>query len=312
MELVYILPAISVLCMLAGVYFVLFHKREEARTFAANLLSEEKMDYKRRAQQQVILRKRRNENQTGFLAKIDMDMERANLFIKPNEFLMLMGGCATMAFLLVLAMGKGLLLAIPAGILGIFLPKLYIKFSIWRRMGKAEKELAQVLDTFASCFKSGYSFSRAVQQVAEQYDDPWGTELAKVSAEMNFGSSVEESLVGLTKRIPQSDVAMFVTAVLIQRETGGNLGELLETLSKTVRERFKLMNKVKALSAQGKLSAFIIFMIPFGLASIYSAMFPEVMMNFFHHPIGWGLMTLAGGCQLVGGFVLKNIVTLEV
>lgn len=312
MEMIYILPAIPVLLLMAGAYFVLYKKGDEARQHATELLTQETVDYKKRAQQQFILKKRRNADQSSFLQKIDMDLDRANIYMKPNEFLMAMGGCALVGFLLLFLMGKGLIGGLIGFVVGLFLPKLYVKFTIWRRMGKAQKEFAQVLDTFSSCFKSGYSFSRAVQQVADQYDDPWGTELAKLAAEMNFGSSLEESLYGLAKRVPHADVSMFVTAVMIQKETGGNLAELLQNLSKTVRERYKLLNKVSALSAQGKLSAFIIFMIPFGLASIYTAMFPHIMMNFFKNPIGIGLMVLAGGCQLIGGLVLKKLVTLEV
>jgi len=151
-----------------------------------------------------------------------------------------------------------------------------------------------------------------VQVVAENFDDPWSTELNKVATEMNFGATQEDALFSLAKRVPNPDVALFVTAVLIQKETGGNLAELFSNLSHTIRERYKLLGKVNALSAQGKLSATIIFCIPFGLAGMFTLIIPRMMNDFVHHPIGVALMIFALFMQLLGGLVLKRIVTLEV
>lgn len=311
--LIYVLPALVIFSLFAGVYFTFFAKKDQARQFVTELFDEEdRASRSKRMQQQFILKKKRDENQSEFFKKLDMEMERANLYLKPNEYILVSLGCAFVTGLIVYMMDKPMFFVLLGAVGGLFLPKLYIKFRIQQRMGKAQKEFSDVLDTFVNCFKSGYGFSRAVQVVADNFEDPWSTELGKVAAEMNFGSSLDESLLGLTKRVPTADVGMFVTAVMIQKETGGNLAELLTNLSGTIRERYKLYSKVKALSAQGKLSAIIIFLIPFFMGGIFYVMFPEIMINFFHHPLGIALCVVAGFMQLIGGIVLKNIVSLEV
>lgn len=313
MLLIYILAIVTVSMILAGVYFLFFRKADQAREFVQQILNDDDREeqYKRIQQQHFIL-KRRRKDQSPFFQRLDMDMERANIMLKPNEYIMLTLAASVVGFVFVYALGKGMLFCLLGAIGGFFMPQLFIKLKIMLRMAKAKAEFADVLDTLVNCFKSGYGFTRAIQVVAENFEDPWSTELGKVATEMNFGSTLEDALMALTKRIPTPDVALFVTAVLIQKETGGNLAQLLSNLSNTIRERYKLLSKVSALSAQGKLSAVIVFLIPFGLAGVFTLMQPEMMRVFFQHPIGIALTVFACFMQLLGGLVLKKIVSLEV
>jgi tight adherence protein B len=261
-------------------------------------------------EQQHHILKRKRKDQSKLISQIETMMEQANLLLKANEFILISLGSGVVIGLLGFLKGPGV--AILAGLFGLAAPFLYVKLRIMFRMGKARRQFADVLDTMVGCFKSGYGFARAVQVVAENYDDPWSTELNKVATEMNFGSSQEDALSALAKRVPNPDVALFVTAVLIQKETGGNLAELLQNLSKTIRERFKLLSKVTAMSAQGQLSAVIVFCIPFGLAGMFTAIMPDMMREFANNPIGMVLIGFAFCMQAIGGLVLKKIVTLEV
>jgi tight adherence protein B len=311
--LIYIIPVIPIVLILAGVYFTFFAKHDQARNYMDQVLEDvDRRSQIKQLQQQHFVLKKRNKTQNRFLQKVDMDLERANLMLKPNEFLMISLGSAVVCFLLMFVMGKGLFLSFCSSLGGLFLPWLYVKLRIMFRMSKARAQFADVLDTMVGCFKSGYGFSRAIQTVADNFEDPWSTELTKVATEMNFGSTQEDALLSLGKRVPNPDVWLFVTAMLIQKETGGNLAELLMNLSHTIRERYKLLSKVTALSAQGKLSAIIVFCIPFGLAGVFTVMMPTMMNEFVHHPIGIILLVFAFCMQLVGGLVLKKIVTLEV
>ncbi len=313
MELIYILPIIPIALIFAGIYFTFFAKKDQAREFVHQLFNEDdRSEQMKRLQQQHFILKKKRKDQSPFIQRLDMDLERANLMIKPNEFLMIGLGTAFLGFVIVFLLGKGIFFSVLGAIGGLLLPKLFLMVKIMLRMNKARRQFADVLDTLVSCFKSGYGFTRAVQVVSENFDDPWSTELGKVATEMNFGSTQEDALMGLAKRIPNADVALFVTAVLIQKETGGNLAELLTNLSKTIRERYKLLSKVSALSAQGKLSAVIVFLIPFGLAGTFTLIMPDMMAQFVKNPIGIALIVFACVMQLIGGLVLKKIVTLEV
>lgn len=312
--LIYILPVIPVLMALAGVYYTFFAKQDKAKAFLNTLFDDPDREAVMRQieQQHFILKKRRKKDQSQWAQRLDEAMERANLLLKPNEFIGIMLGVGVLGFFLAFAMGKGPFLAVLFAVAGNLLVVAYLKVRIMLRMAKARAQFADVLDTMVNCFKSGYGFSRAIQVVAENFTDPWSTELNKVATEMNFGSTQEDALLALTKRVPNPDVALFVTAVTIQKETGGNLAELLTNLSVTIRERYKLLSKVNALSAQGKLSAVIVFLIPFGLAGIFALMMPDMMALFIKHPIGVVLIVFSCIMQLIGGVVLKKIVTLEV
>ncbi len=312
-QLIYLLPAIPVVLIIMGIYYLFFAKRDQAREFVHQLFTEEDREERmKRIQQQHFVLKKRRKDQSPFLQRIDNELEMANLMLKPNEFIMISIGFAVFVFLVLFIMGENILIVLLGSVIGLFLPKMYIKLRVKMRMAKARRQFADVLDTMVSCFKSGYGFTRAIQTVADNFDDPWSTELGKVATEMNFGSTQEDALFSLAKRVPNPDVSLFVTAVLIQKETGGNLAELLTNLSKTIRDRYKLLSKVSALSAQGKLSAIIVFCVPFGLAGIFMLMMPKMMMDFAQHPIGMFLIGFALVMQAIGGLVLKKIVTLEV
>lgn len=313
MDPIYLLPLIPLSLIFAGIYFMFFAKRDQAREFVQQFFNEEdRKDQMKRLQQQHFVLKKRRKDQSPFLQRLDMDLERANLMLKPNEFILIALGCAFLGFLIAMLMKMAFIINVLAAGIGLVAPKMFLSLRIMFRMKKAQAQFADVLDMMVSCFKSGYGFSRAVQVVAENFDDPWSTELSKVAAEMNFGATQEDALGALAKRIPNPDVALFVTAVLIQKETGGNLAELLSNLSHTIRERYKLLSKVSALSAQGKLSAIIIFLIPAGLAGVFSLIVPDMMKEFVANPIGIVLISFAVLMQLIGGLVLKKIVSLEV
>lgn len=309
----YILPIITVSLMFAGVYYLFFVKTDQARDFVNQLFDEtSRAEQMKRMQQQHFILKKRKKDQSKFIQRLDMDLERANLMLKPNEFLLISFGCAVITFLVMFLMKQWIVFSVLAAIAGLYLPQMYLKLKIMFRMSKARRQFSDVLDMMVSCFKSGYGFTRAVQVVGDNFDDPWSTELGKVAAEMNFGSTLDDALISLSKRISNPDVALFVTAVMIQKETGGNLAELLSNLSNTIRDRYKLLSKVNALSAQGKMSAVIVFLIPFGLAGIFSLMMPTMMAAFVKNPIGIALIVFACVMQAIGGIVLKKIVTLEV
>jgi len=309
----YFLPAIPIILIFAGVYFTFYAKRDQARDFVHNLFDEtDRQEQMKKIRQQHYILKKRRKDQSPFIQRLDMDLDRANLLMKPNEFLMICLASAVVLFVILFLIKVWIGFAILGAGGGLFLPQLYLKCRIFFRMKKAAAQFSDVLDMMVSCFKSGYGFSKALQVVSENFNDPWSTELGKVVAEMNFGASQEDCLMALAKRIPNPDVALFVTAVMIQKETGGNLAELLSNLSHTIRERYKLLSKVGALSAQGKLSAIIIFCIPFGLAGVFTLLVPAMMSGFVHNPIGIALIVFACILQSIGGIVLKKIVTLEV
>jgi tight adherence protein B len=225
---------------------------------------------------------------------------------------MISGGLATLVIAVLWLLGQPPILAILAGVGAFQLPGVFIKLKAFLRMKKGADQFADVLDTMVNCFKTGYGFSRAVQQVADQFEDPWRTEFGKMAAEMALGAQMEDALNNLASRMPLPDVDLFVTAMVIQRETGGNLAELLGNLSNTCRDRYKLFRKIGAITAQGKLSAMVVGSVPFLLMAMMFMFMPEPTTEFATHPIGIVLLVLAGIWMMMGIGVLFKLVSIKV
>lgn len=240
------------------------------------------------------------------------DLEKANWMLRPQEFTALQLAAAV-AIGMICFFGKmGIPVAGIAAVGGFFVPVLALKVKIWLRMNKANAQFADVLDALVNCFKTGYGFNRALQVISDNFEDPWGTEFGKMCVEISLGAQPDEVLQRLTERVPSPDVDLFVTGLLIQRETGGNLAELLGNLSRICRERQKLLRKVSAISAQGKLSAVIVICVPFLLFAMMYAFQKDAVTQFVTSIVGIVLLSLAGFWMCCGIVVLWKIVQIEV
>ena len=312
--ILFILPGIAIALLFAGIYFTFFAKKDQARAFIQDLTDAQASPNKKALiQQQVMLKRKRKQDLKPWAQKLDTKLEQANWLLKPEEFLIISFGLAAVFFVFALLVFKWhIILCVLMAIVGYFVTQILLKIKIMLRMGRAESQFADVLEMLGSCFKSGYGFNRAAISIADNFTDPWGTEFNKLAAEMNLGATMDEALTNMAKRIPLADVSLFATALMIQRETGGNMVELLETLSNTIRDRFKLKSKVGAISAQGKASAFIVFLIPPGLGGLFFLIMPHIMFPFVDSFIGKVALGFAFCLQMMGGFVLKKIVTIEV
>lgn len=314
-----LIPAFAVFMLLMGVYKTFLEKKIQAQEHIQELMGSTAAKPNLNAllgKNQDNILKKRKKNKDGQQSKLDLletKLERANLLITTTEFILISIGAALAGGVLIfLATGQNFLLTILLGAGCGAIPYLYLLVRIMFRMKKAAATFADILDSMVNAFKTGFGFSRAVQMVADNFDDPWGTEFGKMAAEMNLGSSMEDALMGLANRIPSQDVDLFVTALLIQKETGGSMAELLGNLSKTIRDRFKLFQKVGAISAQGKLSAGIVCCVPLVLCAIMFVFLPDPTMKFITHPIGIGVLVITGFWMCCGVGVLYKIVQIEV
>jgi len=196
--------------------------------------------------------------------------------------------------------------AIPAGLAMGYLPFLYLIFKKNSRMKKFDAQLPDALDLMARALKAGHAFPGGLQMVAREFDEPIGTEFAKVVEEVNFGVGVEEALRNLANRIDGSpDLKFFAIAVMIQRESGGNLAEILESIARIIRERFKLMGNIRTLSAEGRISAWILGTLPFFIAFYIFSVNPEYIKILRSDPIG-NLLVVVVLLMMISGIVVMN------
>jgi tight adherence protein B len=195
--------------------------------------------------------------------------------------------------------------------LGIF-PFLYVYLKKKRRMEKFQRQLPDALDLIARALKAGHAFTGGLKMVGDELGEPVGTEFEKTLHEINFGSGIPEALKGLTQRVDCPDLRFFIISVIIQRETGGNLAEILTKIAYLIRERFKLQNRVQVLSAEGKLSAIILIAIPFVVALALSVLNPVYIKTLFIDPVGKALVAFALLMMGIGIVVMKRMIEIKV
>lgn len=204
------------------------------------------------------------------------------------------------------------LIQVGLSILLALLPLLFVLVARAKRMEKFNSQLPEALDLIARSLRAGHAFSAGLKTVADEMRDPLGTEFYKTLNEINFGVSVPDALKNLSNRVDCPDLKFFTISVIIQRETGGNLAEILENNGKIIRERFKFQGKVKVLAAPGKLSAIVITILPFVLAFLLAILNPNYLNHLILDPVGRMALVFGLLLMLVGIIVLKKMVIIKV
>jgi tight adherence protein B len=306
-----LIPSLVVFLFLLGIYKIVFEQKVQAQENVRQALAPYKQQEVAQNRSERLL-KIKTGYESAKQLNLELQLERANLLISPAEFIAISVVAFCVTCLVVLLLTGNLLNAILLSTVAYLAPTVFLHLRIWLRKKKAENDFPNILDAVVNCFKTGYGFSRSVQVVANNYDDPWGTEFGKMAVEMNLGHPLEEVMANLKRRMQMVDVELFASAVLTQKETGGNLGEILSTLAKTCRERMKLFRKVSALTAQGKLSAAAVSCVPLVIFGIMNTAFHPQVVAFLTNPIGILLMSVAVIWMLVGIGVLFKLVQLEV
>jgi tight adherence protein B len=191
-------------------------------------------------------------------------------------------------------------------------PFLYVCYQKQQRQRKFQRQLPEALDLIARALRAGHTFQVGLKMVGEEFADPMGTEFDKTLAEINFGAGVADALKNLARRVDCADLHFFVIAILIQRETGGNLSEIAENIANLIRKRFELQDRVRALAAEGKLSAIILFALPFFLALALSVVSPKYLGALFTDPIGRWMVGMAAVIMVIGALVIKKMIHIRV
>ncbi len=192
------------------------------------------------------------------------------------------------------------------------LPLMYVLRAKSKRMTVIESQLPDALDLMGRAMRAGHAFPSALRMVGNEMPEPIASEFRMVFDEINYGISTQEALTNLSTRVPSTDLSYFVIAVLIQHETGGNLSELLSNISGIIRERLKLMMTVRVLSAEGRLSAWILTLLPFGVAFMLQIINPEFLSVLWTDPLGIKMTLMALGMMLLGIYAMSRIIKIRV
>lgn len=200
----------------------------------------------------------------------------------------------------------------PAILVMAIIPFVYLRYKRSKRLHKFEEQLPEALDLIARSLKAGHAFSSGLRLVSEEMEDPVNIEFAKTLNEINFGVAAQDALINMTIRIPLDDLRFFVISVILQRETGGNLAEILENLARLIRERFKLHGRVRVLSAQARFSSYVLAFIPFVVGLLLYFLNPRFYEPLLDHPMGRYVLGLGVVWMIIGYFFMKKIATIRV
>ncbi len=193
-----------------------------------------------------------------------------------------------------------------------FLPLFIVLYKRKKRFRKFEELFPEALELLTRAVKAGHAFNTGMDMIAEEMADPIGSEFRITYDEQNFGLPLKQALYNMVDRIPLLDLKFFVTAILMQRETGGNLAEILTNLSHVIRERFKIMGEVRTFSAQGRLTGYILTCVPIAMGFILSFMNWDYMQALFKEKIGHYMLAGAMFCQVLGYIIIRKIVNIKV
>ncbi|MGD8801340.1 MAG: type II secretion system F family protein, partial [Desulfobacterales bacterium] len=215
------------------------------------------------------------------MLKLDNLISQANAKYPIGFFILFALFLAFLGFLIGTLVIKNQFAALGLFGLGGLMPFVYLKVLKRKRIGKFKRQLPEALDLMARALKAGHAFTNGMRLAADQFDDPLGSEFAETLDEINFGVSVPDALKNMAKRIDCAEIRYFVVGVILQRETGGNLAELMGILSYLIREKFKFEGKVRTLSAEGRLSAVILIALPFLIAGWLQFSNPKYLSTLF-------------------------------
>jgi tight adherence protein B len=245
-------------------------------------------------------------------------LEQANLKIRAGNIIMLClvsaGIFGAVGFVLAgsLPPKQALLFAAVGVVLGGFFPYSYASYRRTKRFQKFEELFPEAIDTLARAVRAGHAFTTALELIANELSEPVASEFRKLFEEQKFGLPVRDALMNLAERMPLVDVKFFVTAVMLQRETGGNLAEILDNLSYVIRERFKIMRQVRVYTAQGRLTMLLLMGLPPLIVMTMLLTSPAFIRPLFADPIGHVLIVAGVVLQTFGYFVIRKIIQIQV
>jgi tight adherence protein B len=237
---------------------------------------------------------------------------QAGMKYRAGNFIVLCLICGLVAGFATLVYTGSAAIAWAGMIIGAFLPYAFVSYRRQKRFEKFEELFPEAIDTLARAVRAGHAFTTALEMISGEIAEPLSGEFRKLFEEQKFGMPVRDALMNLTQRVPLVDVKFFVTAVMLQRETGGNLAEILDNLSYVIRERFKIQRQVRVHTAQGRLTMALLMGMPPTVVAVLLVFSPDFVRPLFADPIGHALLVGSIALQTIGYFVIRRVTRIQV
>jgi tight adherence protein B len=259
-----------------------------------------------------VLSKAYEQYQERYVAKSMSDLSDMFLFIDPRQMMVL--NIASMCLLGTLGyvILANPLVGLAAFIFGFFAPMMAVRYYRRRRVKRFNAQLVEALQAMANAFKAGLTFPQAIEQVAREAQPPLSQEFGLFVKEVKLGVPLEEALINMSKRVGSEDLELVVVSTNVARQLGGNMAEMFETISQTIRERFRLEGKIDALTSQGKMQGWIVASMPAVLGIVINYMRPDLMEPMLAHTFGYVLVLMICVMEALGIFLIRRIVNIDI
>lgn len=248
----------------------------------------------------------------GFAANLQTDLARADLKLRTAEFMMLNLASVVVFFLLAQLIFGSAIFGLIFGVLGFFVPRIYVGMRQRRRLNQFNDQLGDTITLLANSLRSGFSIVQSMETVAQQLSDPIAGEFHRVTQEIALGLHYEQALNNMLRRVPSDDLDLMITAINIQAKVGGNLAEILDTIGHTIRERVRIKGEIRVLTAQQMISGYILTGLPIVLGLVLFLINKEYMGRMFNEPCGWIMLGVAAVMIGIGFAIIRKIVDIEV
>ena len=247
-----------------------------------------------------------------FNPKTERELEQAGMSLKVEEFFAIKLFVSFGLVLFTLVLGFHWLFIGVTYFIGLFLPNLYVKSKRKKRLSLLAPQLVEALGSMSNSMRAGFSFLQAMQLIGKEMPDPVGPEFERVVREVGLGIPLEEVLEDLLERMPNKELEVMIQAIIAQRKSGGNLAELLETMEETIRGRIRIQEELKTLTSQGKMSSWVITLIPVALALYLYVVSPDYFQPMVQHPLGIAMLVVGAISIFIGWFFIQKIIRIEV
>jgi tight adherence protein B len=250
--------------------------------------------------------------QLDIVRSIEVQLMRADWNVRVSEFLGLIGVVAALGVIAGTLLLGSPLFGLLFGVAGLGLPLLFLRRGVSKRRKVLEQQLVEMLVMVSNSLKAGFGLMQALDHASKQLENPIAKELKDTIRATQMGQSIEEAVQGLNARVGSYDLEIVITAILVQRNVGGNLSEILDGVAHTMRERERIRGEIATLTAQQRLTGFVIAGLPVGLGIIFYFMNPDYMMTLFTEQMGRYMIAGAVVLECIGAYVIKRIINIDI
>lgn len=245
--------------------------------------------------------------------RILSELMRADLKFTPGEYVMGQIVMTLLGFMVGFVIFRGnLLTAVAGGLIGLYLPRWYVKHLQRKRLNAFDAQLPDAILLIANALRSGYSLMQSLDTVSKEVGSPMSQEFVRVTRELNLGLSTDEAFDNLALRIPSDDLSMVITAIDIQNQVGGNLAEILDIIAHTIRERVRIMGEIRTITAQQRLAARVLALLPLGIAAILYALNPQYISQLWQSQCGLVMIGIGTVMSITGYLFIRRIAMIRV